>query len=455
MNSNEEDNNTKDINASSDALATRRCALELLDAVLRQKTALDVALERSSNFAELGMRDRAFARMLVTTTIRRLGQIDDLITFAQERPDALKTDIVRNILRLGITQIFFMNVPNHASVDTCVRLAQEKGMSRQSGFINAILRRLTREGSERLACQDASRLNTPEWLLKLWIEDHGLNTAARIAEANMNEAPLDITVKNRDEQAYWGGALQATTLSTGTLRRLGGGNVRELHGYDDGKWWIQDAAAAIPAMLFGDVTGANVIDLCAAPGGKTMQLAALGAHVTSIDRSARRLNRLKENVARMGLEESVEIEISDAESWKPPAKVTNAGGPAYILLDAPCSATGTIRRNPDTGYLKSPKDIEGLTAIQARLLNSAAEILAVGGTLVYCTCSLQKCEGEHQIDTFLTTHPDFTRVPVNPQEVGGYEELVNENGDLRIFPFHLAESGGLDGFFISRLKRNN
>ena len=455
MNSDQDSNDTEDNNANSDSLATRRCALELLETVLRRKTALDIALDRNTDFTELGMRDRAFTRMLVTTTIRRLGQIDDLIAFAQERPDALKSDVVRNILRLGITQIFFMNVPDHASVDTCVRLCAEKGMNRQTGFINAILRRLIREGSERLSRQDAPRLNTPEWLLKLWIEDYDLNIAARIAQANMNEAPLDITVKNVSESAEWANALQATKLSTGTLRRTTRGNVRELQGFDDGKWWIQDAAAALPATLFGNIEGARVIDICAAPGGKTMQLAANGALVTSIDRSAKRLKRLEENVARMGLTDSVKIEISDAASWSPSSEMQENGGPTHILLDAPCSATGTIRRHPDTGHLKSPKDIDGLTSIQTRLLNHAAEILAVNGTLIYCTCSLQKCEGEQQIAAFLSAHPNFERTPIKADEIGNYQELINKDGDLRIFPFHLGEHGGLDGFFISRLTRKS
>ena len=216
-------------------LAARRYALDLLEAVLRRRTALDIALDGSAAFAALNMQDRAFVRMLVTTAIRRLGQIDDLIAYAQERPDALKSDVVRNILRLGITQVFFMNVSDHASVDTCVRLCEEKGMSRQKGFVNALLRGLIREGTERLSRQDGPRLNTPDWLLKMWIEDYGLNIAARIAGANMNEAPLDITVKNSDERAYWGSVLQAATLSTGTLRRTKGGNVRKLQGFDEGK----------------------------------------------------------------------------------------------------------------------------------------------------------------------------------------------------------------------------
>ncbi|MCK5374966.1 MAG: MFS transporter, partial [Alphaproteobacteria bacterium] len=309
MNSSKDDKNNEidDISNQSQAqaLAARRCALDLLGSVLQRKTSLDIALDNSTEFAELNLRDRAFTRMLVTTTIRRLGQIDDLISFVQNRPDELKSNVVRNILRLGITQIFFMNVPDHASVDTCVRLVEEKGMTRQTGFVNAILRSLIREGTERLSHQDGPRLNTPEWLLKLWVEDYGLREAARIAEANMKEAPLDITVKNTSNRAYWGNVLQAVELSTGTLRRMAGGNVRDLQGFDDGTWWIQDAAAAIPAQLFGDIENAHVVDLCSAPGGKTLQLAAMGAQVTSIDRSAKRLKKLEENVQRMGLADYV------------------------------------------------------------------------------------------------------------------------------------------------------
>ena len=431
----------------SDDLAARICALNLLSRVLNKRNALDVALDTSSEFVGLPSRDRAFARMLLTTTIRRLGQIDDLITYAQERPDALKTDAVRNILRLGVTQIFFMEVADHAAVDTCVRLAEEKNMPRQKGFINAMLRTLIKKGAARIEKQDAPRLNTPDWLLKIWIEDYGLNIAAKIAQANMIEAPLDITVKDIADRPYWGNVLQASELSTGTLRRVIGGNIRDMDGFDDGKWWIQDAAAAIPALLFGNVDGERVVDLCAAPGGKTLQLASMGANVTAVDRSAKRLKRLEENLERMGLKDKVTVEIADAVSWKIVQK------PARILLDAPCSATGTIRRHPDTGYLKSVQDITSLMSVQERLLNHAGEMLEMGGVLIYCTCSLQKSEGEHQIEKFLNNNANFKRIPIEAHEIGDYEELINDNGDLRMLPYHLSSQGGLDGFFVSRLTK--
>ncbi len=432
-----------------DTLSARRIALDMLCDVLDRKIALDIVLDSTNVFAALSQRERAFTRMVLTTTIRRLGQIDDLITFAQERPNSLKTPVVRNILRLGITQLFFMAVPDHASVDTAVRLTEEMGMERQKGFVNAILRKLSREGAARIQKQDAGRLNTPDWLLSKWIKDYGLSGAAQIAQANMSEAPLDFTVKDKAERPYWGNALQAVELSTGTLRRMSGGNIRELEGFDQGKWWIQDAAAAIPATLFGDIKGKRVIDMCAAPGGKTLQLAAQGAQVTAVDRSAKRLKRLEENLERMGLKENAEIEIADAAMWKPKEP------PDYILLDAPCSATGTIRRHPDTPHLKSPKDITGLMAVQQRLLNHAAKILSAGGQIIYCTCSLQKDEGEHQIENFLKAHSDFKRKEITAQEVGGHKDLITPEGDLRILPHHLTAQGGMDGFFISRLTRIN
>ena len=436
-----------DENDEKDDLAARRTALDMLCNVVDRKNALDITLDTSDDFANMEQRDRAFTRMLLTTTLRRLGQIDDLINFAQSRPDARQTPLVQNILRLGVTQLFFMAVPDHASVDTSVRLVEQVGMAKQKGFVNAILRKLSRDGASRIANQDAGRLNTPQWLLKIWIEDYGLKIAAQIAQANMSEAPLDITVKDKGERAYWGNLLQSFELSTGTLRRNTGGNIREMEGFDSGKWWVQDAAAAIPATLFGDVSGHHVIDMCAAPGGKTLQLAAMGANVCAIDRSATRLKRLEENLERMELKDQVNIEISDAAIW-----TTNE--PAQrILLDAPCSATGTIRRHPDTGYLKSPKDIERLASIQERLLAHAGEMLGVGGLLIYCTCSLQKDEGERQIEHFLGSNPNFKRVSIKPEEIGGYGEIINEHGDLRIMPYNLASQGGMDGFFVSRLTK--
>lgn len=433
---------------SADMLAARRAALSLLHEVLDRHNPLDAALENDRSFAALPQRDRAFCRMIVSTTLRRLGQIDDLIIKAEDKP-ANKNLTLQNILRIGVAQIMFMNVPDHAAVDTSVRLAEAAGMDKQKGFVNALLRNVTKTGREWLSRQDEGRLNTPEWLLKLWIEDYSLREAANIAKANLAEAPLDITIRDEKDRNHWSAVFKATQLVSGSLRILKpGGPVQEFPGYDEGAWWIQDAAAAMAAILLGDVKGKTVIDLCAAPGGKTMQLAARGAHVIAVDRSAQRLKKLEENIKRLQLQDRVEIIAADATVWRPPAEA-----PSLILLDAPCTATGTIRRHPDVAHLKTPRDLESLANTQANILENAFSMLAPGGTLVYCTCSLQKAEGEAQILRLFEAHEDAYKQPIKAEELGGFDEAITEAGDLRILPYHQAALGGMDGFFISRITK--
>lgn len=429
-------------------LAARKVCLGLLDIVLGQRQALDNALDRDDGFKSLPTRDKAFTRMLVATTLRRLGQIDHLISKAQTKSSP-KNVTLHNILRMGVAQILFMDVPDHAAVDTSVRLAEAAEMDRQKGFVNGLLRTITRQGREWLNGQDESRMNTPDWMLKTWIEDYTLRGAAEIARANLSEAPLDISIKNEADRNYWQSTFKATQIGAGSLRIPSGGSIQDREGFHDGMWWVQDAAAAIPARLFGDVAGKTVIDLCAAPGGKTMQLAAQGAHVIAVDRSAQRMKRLKQNLERVGLQDNVETMVADAAALNP------REAPEFILLDAPCSATGTIRRHPDVPHLKQPEDMERLIHVQARILDNAYNMLAPGGTLIFCTCSLQKAEGEHQIQRLFESHQDAYKMPISAEEVGGLKECVSENGDLRILPFHQAALGGMDGFFISRITKSN
>lgn len=436
----------EDQEVSSDGMAARVAGLALLEDVLARKQSLDIALDQQAAFKALASRDRSFVRMMVSTALRRLGQIDDILARAIER-EVPRNSSLENILRLGVVQILFMDVADHAAVDTSVRLAEHQGMDKQKAFVNAVLRNVTREGVAWREAQDEVRLNTPEWLLKIWIEDYGLGVAAQIAKANLSEAPLDITVRDPETRNFWGSNFKATQMTTGTLRKTSGGAVHELQGFDEGHWWVQDAAAAIPAQLFGDIDGAHVYDLCAAPGGKTLQLAARGAQVTALDRSASRLKKLTQNLERMRLSERVEVITADAGSWRPKE---SAG---YVLLDAPCSATGTIRRHPDALHLKAPKDIERLSHLQAALLDNAFEMLMVGGVLVYCTCSLQKEEGEAQIARFLARQPGARRLAITAGELGGFDEPLTEDGDLRILPFHQAALGGMDGFYIARITR--
>jgi len=437
-----------DINSELyNGIAARRAALNLLQSVIQRKQALDYALETEEGLKTLSVRDRAFTRMLVSTTLRRMGQIDDLIERAIDKKDTPRNLTLQNILRLGTTQILFMDVPDHAAVDTTVRLAELAGMERQKGFVNGLLRTLTRQGEDWKSTQNVSEYNTPSWLFDIWANDYGIDIARQIAEAHLLEAPLDITVKVPEEQNFWANLLGAERLPTGTLRLASGGTIQDREGFHEGHWWVQDASAAIPATLFGNIKGKTVLDLCAAPGGKTLQLASQGAQVTALDRSANRLKRLTENLQRTHLSDSVTVLAADAVTWEPQTPAP------YILLDAPCSATGTMRRHPDVAHLKLPQDLPGLLNIQANLLAQAFKNLEPEGVLIYCTCSLQKSEGEHQIAAFLQKTPRATRLPIMAEELGGETESLTSDGDLRILPFHQAETGGMDGFYVARLTK--
>jgi 16S rRNA (cytosine967-C5)-methyltransferase len=417
----------------------RSIALEALGGVLRRRITLDDAFTADS----LDERDRAYARRLVATALRRLGQVDALIEHCLERPLPAKAALVQDVLRLGVTQLVFLDVPAHAAVDTAVTMARQLGLTAHVKLVNALLRRLAREGKELAAVQDAARLNTPDWLWQAWTAAYGDRSTRAIAAAHLVEAPLDLTAKA--DPALWAARLEAELLPTGTLRRPAGGQVSTLPGYGEGAWWVQDAAAALPARLLGEVGGRRVVDLCAAPGGKTAQLAAAGAQVTAVDRSPRRLARLAENLARLCL--TVRSVAADGAQWRPDAPVD------AVLLDAPCSATGTLRRHPDAAWLKRPKDTIALTAVQDRLLAAAVDMLRPGGRLIYCTCSLQSEEGADRIDALLAGGAPLRRLPIAAAEVGGLAELLTAAGDLRSLPCHLAEKGGMDAFFAARLEK--
>lgn len=417
----------------------RTAALALLDTVLARRVPLDQALEENHPLATLSPRDRGFTRLLAATVLRRLGQIDDVLAQFLTKP--LRPGSVRDILRLGAAQLLFLETPPHAAVATSVALAAKHPAMK--GLINAVLRRVAREGASIVAQQDAAQLDTPEWLWRSWCASYGEPTARAIAAAHWHEAPLDLSVKADAE--IWTAKLDATILPTGTLRRTAGGLVENLPGYAEGAWWVQDAAAALPVKLFGNVRGATVADLCAAPGGKTAQLAAQGARVLALDVSAPRLRRLRENLARLEL--TAEWVAADATTWRPAEPLR------FILLDAPCSATGAIRRNPDVPYLKSPVDVARLAAQQDRLLANALAGLAPGGTLVYCVCSLETEEGPARIARLQASGAPVDRRPIAAAEIGGLAECLTADGDLRTLPCQLAEAGGLDGFYASRLVR--
>lgn len=424
--------------------SARSVALALVGQVLARQKPLDQALAESRDLARLEARDRAFARLLLVTLLRRLGQVDAVLAHCLERPLAPAMARTRGILRLGAVQLLFLGTPAHAAVSESLALAEKVGQGRAKGLINAVLRRIDREGAALLAEQDAARLNTPDWLWQSWSEAYGEETARAMAEAHLAEPPLDLSAK--EDLTAWAERLSAELLPNGSLRlESGQGAVERLAGYEEGAWWVQDAAAALPARLLGDVKGLRVADLCAAPGGKTAQLAAAGAEVVAVERARGRAERLTQNLARLHL--SAEVVVADARSWQPERPFD------AVLLDAPCSATGTLRRHPDIAWLKSPADLPTLVALQDALLDAAVAMLAPGGRLVYATCSLQPDEGPERIAALLSRTPGLSLAPVAATELPGLAEAVTAEGTLRTLPCHWSARGGLDGFFAARLRR--
>jgi 16S rRNA (cytosine967-C5)-methyltransferase len=429
-------------------LASRRIAADILDGVLRRRIPLDEQFSGKNahpGLQALAERDRALARRLTATVLRRLGTLRHLVGGFLEKGFPADAPRAETILLLGAAQILWLEVPDHAAVDLSVRLAQaDRRAGRYAGLVNAVLRRVAQQGATA-SFDDISR-DTPEWLLKRWTGIYGSDTARAIAAANGHEPALDLTVKQDTES--WAERLRGRVMPTGTVRTLAHGAISLLPGFSEGAWWVQDTAAALPVRLFGDLRGMNVADLCAAPGGKTAQLAFAGANVTAVDRSPARINRLRENLARLSLD--AETVAADALEWD--------GGPFdAVLVDAPCSSTGTIRRHPDVPWLKSEADVSVLTSLQQRLLDRAVGLLKPGATLVYCVCSLEPEEGENQITALIARDPRVTRKPITPQDVFDRAEFVTPAGDLRTLPLHLVDPdprwGGLDGFYATRLTR--
>jgi 16S rRNA (cytosine967-C5)-methyltransferase len=341
-----------------------------------------------------------------------------------------------------------MDVPEHAAVDLSVRLVKsDRRAAKYAGLVNAVLRRCAREGQPLIDEVKSQTLDVPSWLLARWIARYGETVTRGIAGAISHEPSLDITVKS--DAAQWASRLHGETLPTGSVRTPLQGSVTMLPGFAEGQWWVQDAAAALPARLFGDVAGKTIVDLCAAPGGKTAQLAQAGARVIAVDRSPHRMARLRDNFARLALE--AESVVADATEWQG----GSSGGFDGILVDAPCTSTGTIRRHPDIAWLRQESELGALMALQKRLLQRGIALLKPGGTLVYCTCSLEPEEGEQAISALLATESAVRRAPIDPGEVAGLSEILNQEGDLRTLPCHLPHQdprlGGLDGFYAARL----
>lgn len=404
---------------------TREIAFDLLHAVLDLRRPLDDALDAATG---ADARDRAAAHRLAAAVLRRMGSLDSVLEPLLQRAPP---DGVRHILRLGAAGLLLLDTPPHAAVGTAVALARARRFTPFAGLVNAVLRRVAAAGPGALDGLDAPRLDTPAWLWASWGRD-----ARAIAEAHGQEAPLDLTLRP-GTAAPDGGEV----LPTGSVRLPAGTRVQDLPGYEDGAFWVQDAAAALPARLLAAQPGERVADLCAAPGGKAAQLAATGAHVYAVERDGTRLQRLQANLQRLRL--SAEIVQADALTWTPPALLD------AVLLDAPCSATGTIRRHPDAMRLKRPRDVAELAAGQDRLLAAATAMLRPGGRLIYAVCSLQPEEGAGRVQSLPGLRPE----PFTPAELAKVPEARTREGWLRTHPGLWPERGGMDGFFAARFIR--
>jgi 16S rRNA (cytosine967-C5)-methyltransferase len=407
---------------------TRDAAFDLLTAVLDRRRPLEEALDA---LPPIPARDRSAAHRLVAATLRRLGTLDAVLEpFLKKSPP----EPVRHVLRLGAAGLLLLETPPHAAVATAVALARSRRLLPFAGLVNAVLRRVAEAGPAALAELDSPRLDTPAWLWTSWGE-----TARAIALAHQREAPLDLTLRPGATPPAGG-----EILPTGSVRFPPATAVTPIPGFEQGDFWVQDAAAALPARLLAVLPGERVADLCAAPGGKTAQLAAAGAQVTALERDPARLAWLRDNLRHWRL--TAETIAADALEWRPDALFD------AVLLDAPCSATGTIRRHPDVPHLKRPRDIRALAETQDRLLAAAVSMLRPGGRLIYAVCSLQPEEATPRIEAALG-RGDLHRDPFRPAELPGLREAITPDGDLRTHPGLWPERGGMDGFFAARLVR--
>jgi 16S rRNA (cytosine967-C5)-methyltransferase len=410
----------------------------LLNAALIRRGGLDEALALPAVTALPGP-DRAFARAVAMAALRRLGEIDQILDRKlQKRPP----EAVRTLLRISLAQTLVLETPAFAAVSTAVKLAERDPKTRPyKNLVNAVLRGIEREGPGLTTAES----NLPDWIAARWKQTYGDQALVGLALAAREEPPTDLSLKPGQDAAALADAVEGEVLPGGSVRTGKRGDVAAWPGFEDGVWWVQDAAAAVPVRLLAPQAGETALDMCAAPGGKTLQIAATGATVQALDRSDARLNRLRQNLARTGLEAA--IAVMPAEDWLD-SRTFDA-----VLLDAPCTATGTFRRNPEVLRATKPAEVAKLADVQHRLLDAAAERVAPGGRLVYCVCSLEREEGETQIIAFLRRNPAFRTLKADPAAVGAPDEALTPEGWLRILPSMWAEKGGLDGFFAAKLER--
>ncbi|KQV72983.1 RsmB/NOP family class I SAM-dependent RNA methyltransferase [Rhizobium sp. Root1220] len=432
-------------------LQVRAAAAKILAAVVDRKLPLDGALDHEHGnpaYKALNEGDRALTRAILNTTLRHLPRIEAAISLLLDSPLPEGARALQHVLSVAAAQILYLDVPDHAAVDLAVEQANHDPRSRRFAKVaNAVLRRLGREKEDILA-QISVISPMPDWFIERLEKSYGKQVARAISESQLEPAAIDLSVKSDAEG--WARKLNGYVLPTGGVRLAAfAGGIPSLDGFEEGAWWVQDAAASIPARLFGDLTDKRVADLCAAPGGKTAQLILAGGTVVAVEQSENRIKRLRSNLDRLGLE--AETIATDLTRYQP-EELFDA-----ILLDAPCSSTGTTRRHPDVLWTKGPEDIAKLAALQERLLRHAITLLKPNGTIVFSNCSLDPEEGEEVIRRVLADTPAVERFPIEPSRWPGLEAAISPLGDFRTTPDMLtAPAGfapGLDGFYAAVLRR--
>lgn len=433
-------------------LAARKTAARLLAAIVDKKTPADGLTDDQNghpDYLALAGRDRSLVRAILATALRFRVTIDKILGERLDRPLPANAHTLRHILHVALAQMLFLDIPDRAAVDLAVTHAGEDPRTKRfGGLVNGVLRAIGRRKDRRLPNVLENTVDAPDWLIGRLSTTYGKVEAAAILDAHRRPAPIDITVKADPDK--WAEQLGGLVTPTGSVRlEKVDGQVSDLPGYSDGEWWVQDAAATLPARLFGDVAGLSVVDLCAAPGGKTAQLAAAGANVTALDISGNRLKRLATNLDRLKLK--AELVAADLRNYQPKNQFD------AVLLDTPCSSTGTIRRHPDVAWTKSPDDIAKLAEVQFELLEIAVGFVKPGGRLVFSNCSLDSSEGEELVEQFLSAGDDFEFEPIIPGEIAGIDDFVSDQGFLRTTPADMnlgrPEVSGMDGFFAARFRR--
>lgn len=430
--------------ATASGADVRSVAVALYRSCLDRKMTVEDAIEGDARARKLPARDRALLANILLTCFRHKGESEAVLSSLLDKPLPRKSGPAMDILVLGVAQLLFLDMPPHAVIDLSVRAAKaDRNALHFAGVVNAVLRKVSAAGPSLLEGLDAGKLNTPGWLWERWTAFYGEENVRSIGLAHAARPALDISVKNTPE--HWQKLLGAMLLPNGQLRLPADhAPVPELPGYGDGAWWVQDAAATIPVDLLGSISGLNVLDLCAAPGGKTMQMAARGAHVTAIDVSEARLGRLRSNLARTALQAEVRSEDMLSTSLQ--------GEWDAVLLDAPCSATGTIRRHPELPHLRRESQIKEFSGLQRQMLSKAASLVKPGGKLVYCTCSLEQEEGEAHLRWFRGWNSEFEAMPAALSWLP--QQAITPEGWVRTLPsMRLGDAPGMDGFFAAVLRR--